>query len=101
MKCVKIDVETAQPESGLVDGLVSTNAKDELAKRIINQHRETADRIARDAGGELRTDRVPEWYIRRGADIVAGGEDLLLTASRWEVWVPDNFDPERAAADSR
>lgn len=83
----------------IVQGDVSTSQA--VAKRIINEHRETVNRIARDAGGELRTDRMPEIYMRIGADIVDGGEELLLTSSRWAAWVPDNFDPQRASADSR
>lgn len=104
MKIAYIDVESARPESQLTEGLIvqgGTSASQALAKQIIDLHRETADRIAREAGGELRTDHKPEFYLRRGADIVAGGEDLLLTASRWAIWVPDNFDPERASAASR
>ncbi len=100
MKCVKIDVESAIPEGELADGLFTTNLKDKLASKIVEQHRHTADQIATDAGGSLRTDRVPEFYIRRGSDILVGG-DFLLTASRWEVWVPDNFDPQRASETSR
>lgn len=96
MKCVEIDVESAIPEGELADGLFSTSMKDELAKKIIDQHRHTADGIARDAGGELRTDSMPEFYIRRGSDVIEGG-DFLLTASRWKVWVPDGFDPARGA----
>lgn len=92
MKCVKIDIESAIPEGELLDGLFTTNLKEELAKKIIDQHRSRADDAAHLAGGSLRTDTVPEFYIRRGSDIVAGG-DFLLTASRWDVWVPDNFEP--------
>lgn len=94
MKPWKIDVESAIPEGELADGLFSTQMKNELAKEIIDQHRETADKVAADAGGSLRTDRVPEFYIRRGSDIEKGG-DFLLTASRWEAWVPNGFDPAR------
>lgn len=100
MKSVKIDIESAIPEGELADGLFSTQKKDELAKQIINQHRHRADEVASSAGGSLRTDRVPEFYIRRGSDLIEGG-DFLLTASRWEVWVPDNFDPQRASETSR
>jgi hypothetical protein len=92
VKCVKIDVESAIPEGELADGLFSTQMKEELAKKIIDQHRHTADQIVDGVGGSLRTDRVPEFYIRRGSDLIEGG-DFLLTASRWEAWVPDGFDP--------
>lgn len=95
MKSAKIDVESAIPEGELADGLFSTQMKNKLAKDIIDQHRHTADQIARDAGGQLRTDVAPEFYIRRGSDLIEGG-DFLLTASRWDVWVPDNFDPAAA-----
>jgi hypothetical protein len=100
MKCVKIDIESAIPEGELLDTIWSTQRKTQLAKQIIDSHRHRADAVAHEAGGELRTDRVPEFYIRRGSDLVAGG-DFLLSASRWEVWVPDDFDPQRAASDSR
>lgn len=100
MKCVKIDIESAIPEGELQDTLWSTERKNALAKEIINAHREKADAVAVMAGGSLRTDTPPEFYIRRGSDLVAGG-DFLLTASRWDVWVPDNFDPQRASNDSR
>lgn len=100
MKPWKIDIESAIPEGELADGLFSTSMKDELAKKIIDQHRHSADAAALSAGGQLRTDKVPEFYIRRGSDLIEGG-DFLLTASRWEAWVPDNFDPQRAAEASR
>lgn len=96
MKCVKIDVESAIPEGELLDTIWTTERKEQLAKDIINSHREKADRVATDAGGQLRTDTAPEFYIRRGSDLVAGG-DFLLSASRWQVWVPDNFDPAIAS----
>lgn len=92
MKCVKIDIESAIPEGELLDGLFSTEMKNDLAKKIIDQHRHSADDAAATAGGTVRTDVAPEFYIRRGSDLVAGG-DFLLTASRWDVWVPDNFEP--------
>jgi len=100
MKPWKIDIESAIPEGELADGLFSTEKKNELAKQIIDQHRHRADEVASSAGGELRTDRVPEFYIRRGSDLIKGG-DFLLTASRWECWVPDSFDPQRAAEMTR
>jgi len=100
MKCVKIDIESAIPEGELLDAVSSTEAKNRLAKQIIDSHRHRADTVAAEAGGELRTDTAPEFYIRRGSDLVDGG-DFLLSASRWDVWVPDDFDPQRAAADSR
>jgi hypothetical protein len=100
MKPWKIDVESAIPEGELADGLFSTQKKNELAKQIIDQHRHRADEVATSVGGQLRTDRVPEFYIRRGSDLIEGG-DFLLTASRWDTWVPDNFDPERASTESR
>jgi hypothetical protein len=84
----------------LLDAVTSTYAKNRLAKQVIDSHRHRADTVAREAGGELRTDRVPEFYIRRGSDIIDGG-DFLLAASRWEVWAPDNFDPKRASEASR
>jgi|SRR6187549_1297605 len=100
MKCVKIDIESAIPQGELIDVLWSRERKNTLAKEIINSHREKADAAASAAGGSLRTDTPPEFYIRRGADLVAGG-DFLLTASRWDVWVPDTFDPARASAATR
>jgi hypothetical protein len=100
VKCVKIDVESAIPEGELADGLFSTFMKNDLAKKIIDQHRHRADEAASSVGGSVRTDRVPEFYIRRGSDLVEGG-DFLLTASRWDVWVPDGFDPKRVDSASR
>jgi hypothetical protein len=100
MKCVKIDIESAIPEGELQDTLWSTERKNALAKEIINAHREKADAAAAEVGGSLRTDTPPEFYIRRGSDLVAGG-DFLLTASRWDVWVADDFDPARASAATR
>lgn len=92
MKCVKIDIETATPEGELLDAVTSTQKKNDLSKKIIDSHRTRADEVAQQAGGQVRTDVPPEFYIRRGADILEGG-DFLLAASRWSVWVPDNFDP--------
>lgn len=95
---MKIDVESATPDGELLDAVNSTVRKNDLAKQIIDQHRHRADEVAIGAGGSLRTDTPPEFYIRRGSDLIEGG-DFLLTASRWQAWVPDNFDPARA--DSR
>lgn len=92
MKCVKIDVESEIPEGELADVLFSTQKKNELARQVIESHRAQADAAARTAGGEVRTDTTPEFYIRRGSHVIEGG-DFLLTASRWDVWVPDNFEP--------
>ena len=100
MKIQMIDVESAIPEGELLDEIYTTEKKEKLAKAIIDQHRETADKIANEYGGQLRTDVAPEFYIRRGSDVIEGG-DFLLTASRWQVWVADNFDPARAAQASR
>ena len=96
MKTAVIDIESAIPEGELLDGITSTRAKEILAKELINSHRERADRVAREVGGTVRTDWKPGWYIRRGSHIVFGG-DFILAASRWQVNVPDNFDPEQAA----
>jgi len=96
MKTTKIDIESAIPEGEMLDVLTSTQAKNQLAKELINSHRERADRAAREVGGTVRTDWTPEWYIRRGSHVTFGG-DFILAASRWQVDVPNNFDPKQAA----
>lgn len=100
MKCVKIDIESAIPEGELLDAVTSTASKNLLAKQVIDSHRHRADEVAEGVGGTVRTDRAPEFYIRRGSDILEGG-DFLLAASRWEVWVPEGFDPMDASTASR
>lgn len=100
MKDVQIDVELAIPQGEIVDAVSSTFGKNVLAKDIIDRVRQRADDEAHRVGGRLHTDRIPEFYIRRGSDVIHGG-DFLLVASRWWVSVPNAFDPARAAAASR
>jgi hypothetical protein len=96
VKTTKIDIESAIPEGELLDSITSTRAKEQLAKELIDSHRERADRAAREIGGTVRTDWKPQWYIRRGSHVTFGG-DFILAASRWQVNVPNNFDPREAA----
>jgi len=97
MRSTLIDIESAIPEGELLDGITSTEAKERLAKELIDSHRSRADRAAREVGGTVRTDWKPQWYIRRGSHVTFGG-DFILAASRWQVWVPDGFDPATAAS---
>ena len=97
MRTTYIDIETNVEKGELLDNLNSTEAKNQLAKELIDSHREKADRCAREIGGTVRTDWKPQWYIRRGSHISFGG-DFVLAASRWAVWVPDSFNPELAAS---
>jgi hypothetical protein len=95
-----MDVELAINEAMLAENLFSTARKNALAADVVERCRVKAEQVAREVGGRLRLDRPPEFYIRRGSDLVEGG-DYLLVASRWTVDVPNSFDPERAAALSR
>jgi hypothetical protein len=100
VKEAKIDVEVAINEAGLVENLYTTERKEELSAELVEKCRVKAEAEVRLVGGRLRTDRMPEFYIRRGSDLVEGG-DYLLVASRWHVDVPNSFDPQHAAARSR
>lgn len=99
MKDQFIDVEVPIEQGELLDAMMK-GEKDALAKEIINKHRVFADQRAAEVGGRLRLDHQPEWYIRRGSDLINGG-DYILTASRWIVVVPNAFDMQHAAARSR
>lgn len=99
-KTTFLDVEVPIEQGELLDALTSTQAKNRLSAEIIEKHRVKAEEEARAVGGRLQTDTMPEWYIRRGSDLVNGG-DYILTASRWTVLVPNSFDPKFAAARSR
>lgn len=61
-----------------------------LTEDLIERMRITADQSAREVGGRLRTDRVPEFTISEGSSPLLG--DMLLAASRWWVEVPEGFD---------
>lgn len=99
-KSAKIDVEVPIPEGELLDGINSTDAKNRLATDIVEKHRVKAEQEVRAVGGSLRTDRAPEFYIRRGSDIEHGG-DYILSASRWEAWVPNSFDMHNTTLGTR
>lgn len=100
MKTAQIDVEVAIEQGELMDVLTSTSEKNKVATDIVEKHRVKAEQEARAVGGRLVTDTLPQWYIRRGSDLINGG-DYILTASRWTVVVPNSFDPKRAAGLSR
>lgn len=100
MKTTFLDVELAVDDAALVENLTTTEQKNALATDIVERCRVKADQEARAVGGRLRMDRPPEFYIRRGSDLVHGG-DYLLVASRWAVDVPNAFDSGRASSLSR
>lgn len=93
MKDVQMDVHLEVPRGELLDIITSTKDKDALAAALVERVRDHADKVARGVGGTVRTDRIPEFYIRRGAHVTDGG-DWLLVASRWWVTVPNWFDPK-------
>jgi hypothetical protein len=95
MKSQQIDVEVAIEEGEALDALISTGGKNVLATEIVEKHRVKAEEEVRRVGGRLRTDRAPEFYIRRGSDLINGG-DFILSASRWWCEVPNVFDPAQA-----
>jgi hypothetical protein len=92
MKDVQIDVELHEPIGHLLDEITTTQAKNALSAEIVEKSRTVADQTAREVGGRVRTDRLPEWNTARKASLLLGG-DYLLVASRWWVTVPDSFDP--------
>jgi|1185.fasta_scaffold24198_2 hypothetical protein len=96
MKDVQIDVHLEVPRGELLDDVVSTETRDKLAADIVERLRDHADQVVRRVGGQLRTDRQPEFYLRRGSHFTEGG-DWLLVASRWWVTVPNWFDPKTMA----
>ena len=100
MKTTYVDIELPVNEAGLYENITSTAQKNALAADLVERCRVKAEQVAREVGGRLRMDRAPEFYIRRGSDLVEGG-DYLLVASRWAVDVPNAFDPAHAAALSR
>lgn len=100
MKDHFIDVQVPIEHGEALDKIISTGGKNALAAEIVEKHRVKAEQEVRAVGGKLRTDRAPEFYIRRGADLVHGG-DYILTASRWACTVPNSFDPEFASQRSR
>ncbi len=97
MKTQQIDVEVAIAQGDLLDALNTTADKERVSKEIIDKHRAKAEEEVRAVGGRLHTDTMPEWYIRRGSDLIEGG-DYVLTASRWTCSVPNAFDPAHAAS---
>jgi hypothetical protein len=92
MKDVQIDVHLEIARGEIADHIYNTKDKNVLAAAIVERVREHAERIASGVGGTVRTDRAPEWYIRRGSHVTQGG-DFLLVASRWWVTVPNWFEP--------
>lgn len=92
MKDVQIDVHLEIPRGEIADEIYTTEDKDALAAEIVERVREHAVVVARNVGGTVRTDRKPEFYIRRGTHVLSGG-DWLLVASRWWVTVPNWFEP--------
>lgn len=100
MKTTFLDIEVPIEQGELLDAIQSTQDKNKLSAEIIEKHRVKAEEEARAVGGRLQTDTVPEWYIRRGSDLINGG-DYILTASRWTILVPNSFDPQYAAMRSR
>ena len=50
--------------------------------------RDAADKLCEQSGARLRTDRAPEFHVRRGAHKITR-EDVFLCASRWAVTVPE------------
>jgi hypothetical protein len=95
MKDQFLDVEIAIPQGELMDDLHSTAKKDALSAALVEKARVKAEEEVRLVGGRLRTDRAPEFYIRRGSHIIDGG-DFMLVASRWACVVPNSFDPTHA-----
>lgn len=92
MKDVQIDVILPIPNGEIADQIRTTVEKNMVAAEIVENSRHGAETLAARVGGRVRTDRQPEWYIRRGSHFVHGG-DYLLVASRWWVTVPNWFDP--------
>jgi hypothetical protein len=97
MKDQFIDTEIPIEQGDLLDNIHTTEDKNRLAKEIIDAHRAKAEQEVRNVGGRLRTDIAPQTYIRRGADLIDGG-DYLLSAMRWACVVPNAFDPKHAAS---
>lgn len=96
VKEVEIDIVSEIPAGEILDDITSTAGQQAVAKELIDSHRARADVVARSVGGQVRTDWKPGWYIRRGSHLIIGG-DWILAASRWKVWVPNSFEPQRAA----
>lgn len=87
-----MDVHLEVPRGELIDEVRTTADKNAIAADLVERSRQHAEEVAGRVGGKLRTDRQPEWYIRRGSHVTEGG-DFLLVASRWWVTVPNWFDP--------
>ncbi len=66
---------------------------EEAAKTIIGLLRHKADEVCAESGARLRTDRLPEVIVKRGAHVLVGG-DYVLAASRWAVVMPEKVARE-------
>lgn len=100
VKPAQIDVELEIPYGEILDQIGTTADKNVVATIVVERCRHEALRLAEEAGGSLNMARPPEFYIRRGSHVTFGG-DFMLVASRWWCEMPNDFDPQRAAAMTR